>query len=147
MRTLMLLAVVAGLACWTAPQAAQAQVADAINLTNQAVKDLTDYPAEGKRYTAYNSPEDFNKTWGADVRNMKKANGELTEALAKAKAANIDKKGIQLLEMAIGYGNASEHKEQRLSAQGALFYLCKANNQEPKDICEKVPKYGSYTAP
>jgi hypothetical protein len=49
--------------------------------------------------------------------------------------------------MATAYANATEHKEARLSGEGAMYYLCKQNNNEPKDTCDKVPKYGSYTAP
>ncbi len=147
MKKLMLLAVMAGLVVWMTPLAAQAQVADAIALTNQAYKGLTDYPGLGKRYTAFNTPEDFQKSWGADMRNIKKAAADMREALAKAKSANADKKAIQLLEKGIGYADAGEHKEARLSAEGALYHLCKQNNMEPKEVCEKVPKFGSYVAP
>jgi hypothetical protein len=85
--------------------------------------------------------------WGADVGQIKKATGVFQDALDKAKKAGADRDAIRKLEEAIDYGKGTMHKEARLNAEGALFYLCKGNNNDPKEICDKVPKYGSYTAP
>jgi hypothetical protein len=130
------------LALVSSPSVTQAQVSEAIKLTSQGVVDLTDYPAQGKRYTV-----DVNALGGADVRQIKKATGQFQDALNKAKSGGADRMAIHELEMAIAYGKATLHKEARLSAEGALYYLCKQNNQDPKETCDKVPKYGSYTAP
>jgi hypothetical protein len=143
MKKLMLLALgLTVLALLSQPPVAQAQVSDALKLTAQAVKELTDYPAQGKRYTV-----DLNALGGADVRQIKKAAGLYQDALDKAKSGNADRKAIFQLEMALAYAKATEHKEARLSGEGALYYLCKQNNGDPKETCDKVPKYGSYVAP
>ncbi|MEW6543780.1 MAG: helix-hairpin-helix domain-containing protein [Nitrospirota bacterium] len=142
MKKMMFLAVAAAAVALSQPPQASAQVSEALSLTAQAVKELTDFPAVGKRYTV-----DLTKLGGADVRQIDKAAGLYQDALAKAKGASADKNAIHQLEMATAYAKARLHKEARLSGQGALFYLCKQNNGEPKETCEKVPKYGSYTAP
>jgi hypothetical protein len=148
MKKLMLLPLAAAAMLLSTAPTAQAQVADATNLTAQAVKELTDYPGQGKRYTAFKSPEDFVKPWGADVGQAKKSTAILQDALGKARSGNADKMAIFKLEEAVRYCNAAEHKECRLSAQGALFYLCKGGGEEGnKEVCEKAPKYGSYVAP
>jgi hypothetical protein len=137
-----------------------ADLGEAINLTHQGVVTLTDYPAQGKRITAFAGPNEQEKLygkapsertmesrWGADNAMGKKATGLFQDALNKAKSGGADRAAIMKLEEAIDYGKGSMHKESRLYAEGALHYLCKQNNGDPKDICDKVPKYGSYTAP
>jgi hypothetical protein len=153
---------VAALALASWPSVSQAgDLTDAIRLTHEAVVDLTDYPGLGKRSTAYAKPNEQEKLygkppseramesrWGADVGMIKQATGKLQDALNKAKNAGADRSAIHQLEMAIDYGKmSSQHKESRLSAQGAEYYLCKQNNNDPKEICDTVPKYGSYVAP
>jgi len=146
MRKLMLLSLgVAALVLLSLPSVVQAQVSEAISLTNQGIQVLTDYPGLGKRYTAFVTPEDFTKTWGADVRNMAKAAGLFQDALSKASGASPAAR--MKLEEAIAYAKGSMHKEARLYAQGALYHLCVGAGMEPKDICDKAPKYGSYVAP
>ena len=146
-KNLILLVAAAALVVCTA-MPAMAQVSEATSLTAQAIKDLTDYPGLGKRYTAYKSPEDMTKFWGADVSVMKKATATLQDGLGKARSGNVGKAGIDQLEMAIRYCAGSMHKECRLSAQGALYYLCQGGGAEAnKEACEKVPRYGSYVAP
>ncbi len=138
-KRLMLLAVAAAVAVLSSPPQVQAQGSDALSLTAQAVKDLTDFPAQGKRYTV-----DLNALGGADMRQIKKATGELQDALTQAKSGG-DKNAIHQLEMAVAYGKAGLHKEARLSAEGAMYYLCKQGGSE--DVCSKVPKFGAYVAP
>lgn len=143
MKKFMLLALSGfALAFLAQPTVAKAQTSDALSKTAQAVKELTDFPALGKRTTV-----DLNARGGADVGQMGKAAGLFQDALASAKSGNADRKAIQQLEMAYGYAKAREHKEARLSGEGALFHLCKQNNGDPKDICDTVPKFGSYVAP
>ncbi len=143
MKKFMLLALGAGaLALVSQPPAAEAQVAEALSLTTQAVKELTDYPGLGKRTTV-----DLNARSGADVGQMDKAAALLGDALGKAKSGGADKMAILQLDLAHRYAKSREHKEARLSAQGAQFYLCKQNNNQPEDVCNTVPKYGSYVAP
>ena len=120
---------------------AQAQLADAIQLTNDAIVELTDPPGLGKRTTV-----DLNKRWGSDIGVIDSATAKLQEAGSKAQAGGADRQALHRLEMAKDYGKAREHKEARLSAQGALFHLCKGNNGQGPG-CDTVPKYGSYTAP
>jgi hypothetical protein len=115
----------------SAPPVAQAQLAE----VNQAIKELTDYPALGKRTTV-----DLNARGGADVGQIDKAAGLLADALSKVS----EPKAKLQLELATAYAKARLHKEARLSAQGALYYLCQAGGGEG---CDKAPKFGSYTAP
>jgi hypothetical protein len=132
MKKLMLL--VLGLAVATllsAPPAARAQASE----VSQAIKELTDHPGLGKRTTV-----DLNARGGADVGQIDKAAGLLQEALNRTSDANAK---LQL-ELAVAYARAREHKEARLSAQGALYYLCQSGGG---DGCDKAPKFGSYTAP
>ena len=69
MKKLMLLALGAVmLAFLSGTPVAQAQSGDAISLVNQAIMELTDFPALGDRYKV-----DLMKIGGADVRQMKKA--------------------------------------------------------------------------
>lgn len=124
------------------PTMAKAQTGDALAKTAQAVKELTDFPALGKRTTV-----DVNARGGADVGQMGKAAGLYQEALASAKSGSADAKAIHQLEMALAYAKTRQHKEARLSGEGALFYLCKQNNGDPKETCDTVPKFGSYVAP
>jgi hypothetical protein len=118
---------------------AQAQVADAISLTNQAIGELTDFPGTGKRYTV-----DLSKIGGADVRQIQKATGLLQDALGKARSGNANASAIRKLEEALAYGKATMHKETRLNAQGALYHLCQGASGPG---CDTVPKFGSYVAP
>jgi len=124
------------------PPLVKAQSSDALAKTAQAVKELTDFPALGKRTTV-----DLNARGGADVGQMGKAAGLFQDALASAKSGGADAKAVHQLEMALGYAKAREHKEARLSGEGALFYLCKQNNGDPREVCDTVPKFGSYVAP
>ncbi|WP_447601000.1 hypothetical protein [Nitrospira sp. Nam80] len=123
------------------PMAAQAQLADAIQLTNDAIAELSDPPGLGKRTTV-----DPLKRWGSDVGVIKSATAKLQDALSKAQSAGAGKHSLHQLEMASEYGRSAQHKEARLSAQGALFHLCQANNGQGPG-CDTVPKYGSYVAP
>jgi hypothetical protein len=147
MKKLMLLAAAATLVLsFGAP--AMAQVNEATALTAQAIKDLTDYPGLGKRETAYVTAEDFAKNWGADVGVSKKSAATLQDALGKARSGNAGKSAIDQLEMAVAYCKAALHKECRLSAQGGLYYLCKAGGADAnKEACDKAPRWGSYVAP
>jgi hypothetical protein len=132
MKKLMLPALgVAMLALLSAPPAAQAQAAE----VNQAIEALTDHEALGARTNV-----DMNKRGGADVGQTAKAAGLLQEALNKTSDSNAKRQ----LELAVAYAKASEHKEARLSAQGALHYLCQSGGGPG---CDKVPKFGSYVAP
>ena len=141
-KKLMLLALAATLALLSAPPVAQAQLGEAINLTNQGVEVLTDWPAVGQRYQV-----DINKLSGADLREGKKAGGLFQDALAKARSGNASRMAIFKLEEAVVRAPEGQHKDARLMAQGALFYLCKDNGGQPGEICNKVPKFGSYTSP
>lgn len=124
-----------------APLTAQAQLADAIQLVNDAIVELTDPPGLGKRTTV-----DPLKRWGSDVGVIKSATAKLQDALGKAQSGGAGRPALHQLEMATEYGQAAEHKEARLSAQGALFHLCKANDGQGPG-CDTVPKYGAYVAP
>lgn len=136
MNKLMLLAGVAAVALISAPLVAQA---DPIQLTNDAIVELTDAPGLGKRTTV-----DLNKRWGSDVGVIASATAKLQAALNEASGASP--RAIHLLKLAVEYGKWFEHKEARLAAQGALKNLCDAaGGQGPG--CDKVPKYGSYVAP
>ena len=126
------------MALFSVPTISQAQVADAISLTNDAITELTDFPGNGKRYTV-----DLNKLGGADVRQMKKAAGLLQDALGKARSGG-SARAVHLLEMATAFANSSLHKEARLKAQGALYHLCQGASGPG---CDTVPKFGSYVAP
>lgn len=132
MKTLMYVALGAAVAMFlSAPPAARAQASE----VSQAIKELTDHPAVGKRTTV-----DLNARGGADVGQTAKAAGLLQEALNKTS----DAKAKLQLQLAVDYAKAHLHKEARLSAQGALYYLCQAGGGSG---CEDVPKYGSYVAP
>ena len=111
--------------------------ADPIALTNDAIVELTDAPALGKRTTV-----DLNKRWGSDVGVIASATAKLESALSEASGA--DARTRHLLQLAIEYGKAQEHKEARLAAQGALKRLC-AGGSGPG--CDTVPQFGSYVAP
>lgn len=113
--------------------------ADAITLTSDAIAELTDPPGLGLRTTV-----DPFKRWGSDVSVIKSATAKLQDALSKAEGGN--ERAQHLLQLAVDYGNAGEHKEARLAAQGALWNLCKAANKTDAP-CNTVPKYGSYVAP
>lgn len=149
MKKLMLLPVAAAAMLLIAAPLAQAQVSEATSLTAQAIKELTDYPGVGKRHTAYKTPDDFTKVWGADVGQIKKSTAILQDALGKARSGNASKMAIFKLEEAVRYGSSTMHKETRLMAQGALYYLCQGggNDEKNKEACEKAPKFGSYVAP
>ena len=141
-KLMMLMLGMATLALLAAPPVAQAQLGEAISLTNQGVEALTDWPANGQRYKV-----ELDKIAGADIRQGKKAGGLFQDALAKARSGNASKMSIFKLEEAVIRAPEGQHKDARLMAQGALFYLCKDNGGQPADICEKVPKFGSYTSP
>jgi len=130
---LMLLAVAAAVV--GLPMAAHA---DPIANTNQAIIELTDPPSLGARTTV-----DPLKRWGSDVGQIAKATQLLQDALSEARGS-ASPAAVRLLEEAVAYGQAKEHKEARLSAQGALYHLCKGGGGEG---CDKVPKFGSYVAP
>lgn len=138
MKTLMILTAAAVVALAGVPTVSQAQVADAISLTNQGILELTDFPANGKRHTV-----DLNKIGGADVRQIKKATGLLQDALGKARSGG-SAAAVRKLEEAVAYGMATMHKETRLNAQGALYHLCQGASGPG---CDTVPKFGSYVAP
>lgn len=142
MKKLMMLMLGIALVLVSAPPVAQADLAEAINLTNEAVQVLDDFPAVGKRYSV-----DLDKTGGADFRNQKKATNLLQDALSKAKSASAGKRAIFKLEEAVDRAPIGLHKDARLMAMGALFYLCKDNGGKPEETCNKVPKFGSYTSP
>ena len=108
-----------------------------IALTNDAIVELTDAPGLGHRTHA-----DMNKRYGADVSVIASATAKLQSALNEAGSASP--RARHLLQLAIDYGNAQEHKEARLAAQGALKLLC-AGGSGPG--CDKVPQFGSYVAP
>lgn len=131
---LMILAVAAVAGLSSVPFAAQAQ--EATSLTNQAIIELTDPPGVGGRTTV-----DVTRRWGADVGQIAKATALLQEARSKSTG---NATANRLLEEAIAYGQAKEHKEARLSAQGALYHLCQGGGG---DGCDKAPKFGSYVAP
>ena len=124
-----------------APLTAQAQLADAIQLVNDAIVELSDPPGLGKRTTV-----DPLKRWGSDVGVIKSATAKLQDASGKAQSAGAGRPALHQLEMATEYGQAGEHKEARLSAQGALYYLCQANNKEGPG-CDTVKPVGAYVAP
>lgn len=132
---------VAALAVGSQPVTAQAQVADAIQAVSSAVIELTDAPGLGKRTTV-----DVTKRWGSDRSVIDNATEKLQDGLSKAQSGGVGNDAIRQLTLAVDYGKARLHKEARLSAQGALFYLCKAN-QDQGPGCDTVPKFGSYTAP
>lgn len=140
MKKLMLVVLaMAMLALLSTPPVVQAQVNDAIALTAQAWKDLTDWPANGKRHTV-----DINKVAGADYGVNKKAAVVLQDALAKARAGNANSRAIMKLQEAIAYCEGGMHKECRLMSEGALAALCQTGSG---DACAKAPKFGSYVAP
>ena len=132
---------VAALAIGNVPVTAQAQVADAIQAVNDAVVELTDAPGLGKRTTV-----DVTKRWGSDVTVIDSATAKLQDGLSKAQSGGVGADAMRQLKLAVDYGKARLHKEARLSAQGALRYLCVAN-QDQGPGCDKAPKFGSYTAP
>ena len=132
---------VAALAIAGVPTAGHAQVADAIQAVNDAVVELTDAPGLGKRTTV-----DVTKRWGPDVTVMDSATAKLQDALSKAQSGGAPNSAIRQLKLATEYGKAREHKEARLSAQGALYHLCQANQSQGPG-CDTVPKFGSYVAP
>ena len=142
MKTLMFVTLgVATLAIGIQPTIAQAQVADAIQAVNDAIVELTDPPGLGKRTTV-----DLNKRWGSDRTVIDSATAKLQDGLSKAQSGGVGNPAIRQLNEAVAYGKACEHKEARLSAQGALRHLCVANNDQGPG-CDTAPKYGSYTAP
>ncbi|MEK6803804.1 MAG: hypothetical protein AABZ34_14240 [Nitrospirota bacterium] len=132
---------VAALAVGSMPVTAQAQVADAIQAVNDAIVELTDAPALGKRTTV-----DVTKRWGSDRSVIDSATAKLQDGLSKAQSGGVGADAMRQLKLAVDYGKARLHKEARLSAQGALHYLCQANQGQGPG-CDTVPKYGSYTAP
>jgi hypothetical protein len=123
------------------PVIAQAQLADAIQLTNDAIVELTDPPGLGKRTTV-----DPLKRWGSDVGVIDSATAKLQDAIGKAESGGAANAALHRLKLATRYGRAREHKEARLSAQGALFHLCQGNNGQGPG-CDTVPKVGAYVAP
>jgi hypothetical protein len=135
----MLLTAAGAMALFNVPTISQAQVAEAISLTNQAIVELTDLSGSGKR-----AQNEFSKVGGADVRQIAKANDLLRQALDKAKAGKAHALAIMKLEEAIDATAHNQHKEPRLYAQGALYHLCQGASGPG---CDTVPKVGSYVAP
>ena len=136
-KSLVLMAVAAAWLFSSVPLAAHAE--DALSLTKQAVDMLTDAPALGGRTTV-----DLNKRWGSDAGVTKNAANVLHSALDSARSGGASRSAVHQLEMATAYAHAGLHKEARLSAQGALYYLCAGGGGEG---CDKAPKFGSYVAP
>jgi len=132
---------VAALTVGSMPVTAQAQVADAIQAVNDAIVELTDAPGLGRRATV-----DVTKRWGSDVTVIDSATAKLQDGLSKAQSGGVGADATRQLKLAVEYGKARLHKEARLSAQGALRYLCVAN-QDQGPGCDTAPKFGSYTAP
>ena len=118
---LMILAVAAVAGVISVPFAAHAD--DATSLTNQDVVELTDPPGVGGRTTV-----DPNKRRGSEVGQIAKATALLQEARSKSTG---NASANRLLEEAIAYGQGKEHKEARLSAQGALYHLCQGQSGDP----------------
>jgi hypothetical protein len=137
-KSLIMLAVAAAWLFLSEPPTAHAQ--NAIDLTNQAIGELTDPPANGGRISV-----DINKTWGSNVNNINNATKMLEDALSAARSGGASRGAVHQLEMAVGYGRAKLHKEARLSAQGALYHLCQGGGGGAG--CDKAPKFGSYVAP
>lgn len=121
----------------------QASVEEVIDLTTQAVVDLSVYPGNGKRATAYE--QGMGKFWGADSRQYKKATVTLRSALEKAKTQGVPKEALVKLEEAVGAGESGLHKDARMRAQGALSHMCKSVSGATPPVCqdeELVPKSG-----
>lgn len=121
----------------------QASVEDVIDLTTQAVVDLSVYPGNGRRATAYE--QGMGKFWGADSRQYKKATVTLRSALEKAKTQGVPKEALIKLEEAVGAGESGLHKDARMRAQGALRHMCKSLSGATPPVCqdeELVPKSG-----
>jgi|CXWL01.1.fsa_nt_gi hypothetical protein len=115
---------------------------EVITLTTEAVKDLSPYPGNGKRSTAYEQPGRF---WGADYRQHRKATVKLKAALDQARQTGAPKEAIVKLEEAVEAGESGYHKDARLRAQGALAHLCKGMAGTAPLVCkdeELVPKSG-----
>ncbi|MFO0780227.1 MAG: hypothetical protein U0223_21775 [Nitrospira sp.] len=116
-----------------------------IALTTQAVKDLSLYPSNGKRASAYEQPEGMAKFWGADHRQYRKATVKLKAALEQARQTGASKEAVVKLEEAVQAGESGYHRDARLRAQGALAHLCKGMAGEAPPVCkdeELVPKSG-----
>src|SRR2546429_9648775 len=95
-KLMMLMLGMAAVALLSTPPVAQAQLGEAISLTNQGVEALTDWPANGQRYKV-----ELDKIAGADIRQGKKAGGLFQDALAKAKAGNARRMSIFKMEKAV----------------------------------------------
>src|SRR5206468_661343 len=95
-KLMMLMLGMAAVALLSAPPVAQAQLGEAISLTNQGVEALTDWPALGGRHKV-----ELDKIAGADFRQYKKAGALFQDALAKAKAGNASRMAIFKLEEAV----------------------------------------------
>ncbi len=126
-RLIFLALVMAALGFLAVPITAQAQLAE----VNEAVAMLTGAATNGGRTNV-----DMAKRYGADVTVMDAANVKLHTALGSASGD-----AARLLKEAVAFGKARMHKEQRLRAQGAQYYLCQGSSDE---ACAKVPKFGSY---
>jgi hypothetical protein len=118
---------------------------EVITLTTEAVKDLSLYPGNGKRSSAYEQPEWTGRFWGADYRQHRKATVKLKAALDQARQTGAPKEAIVKLEEAVEAGESGYHKDARLRAQGALAHLCKGMAGTAPLVCrdeELVPKSG-----
>ncbi len=118
----------------------EAAQTDALMYTREAIIELTDPPALGRRPTV--DPTD---RLGSDVEVIAGATVKLQQALDEARMGSNDR-AVHLLQMAVNYGKAKLHKEARLAAQGALLKLCEDVDMAGPD-CEFVPEHGSYVAP
>src|SRR5918994_7605463 len=76
-----------------------AQLADAIQLTNDAIVELTDPPGLGKRTTV-----DLNKRWGSDVGVIDSATAKLQDAIGKAESGGAANAALHRLKLATQYG-------------------------------------------
>jgi hypothetical protein len=113
---------------------------DALMYTREAIIELTDPPALGRRPTV--DPTD---RLGSNIDVIASATVKLQQALDEARTGSNDR-AVHLLQMAVNYGKAKLHKEARLAAQGALLKLCEDVDMAGPD-CEAVPEHGSYVAP
>ena len=84
---------VAALAIGSQPVTAQAQVADAIQAVNDAIVELTDAPALGKRTTV-----DVTKRWGSDRSVIDSATAKLQDGLSKAQSGGVGADAMRQLE-------------------------------------------------
>ena len=121
---------------------AQAQLADAIQLTNDAIVELTDPPGLGKRTTV-----DLNKRWGSDIGVIDSATAKLQEAVKQGsgRRGSIGKPSTALKWLRI-MAKLANIKRRGFQGAGRPVPPLQGNNGQGPG-CDTVPKYGSYTAP